>query len=114
MKAFFTKITFISIAWLSSVNLFAQPTKPDDKYSRQEAMIPMRDGIKLHTVIFTPKNQTEKLPFLITRTPYGVSDNPSPEKQGYIKDMADEGYIFVAQDIRGRYLSQGTFEMQRF
>ena len=114
MKAFFTKITFIGIVWLSSANLFAQPTKPDDKYSRQEVMIPMRDGIKLHTVIYTPKNQTEKLPFLITRTPYGVSDNPSPEREGYIKDMADEGYIFVAQDIRGRYLSQGTFEMQRF
>jgi len=114
MKAFFTKITFIVILLPATINLFAQVTKPDDKYRRQEVMIPMRDGIKLHTVIFTPKNQTEKLPFLITRTPYGVSDNPSPERQGYIKDMADEGYIFVAQDIRGRYLSQGTFEMQRF
>ena len=48
------------------------------------------------------------------RTPYGVNDKPSPEKQGYIKDMAEEGYIFVAQDIRGRYLSEGKFEMQRF
>ncbi|MBB3054906.1 CocE/NonD family hydrolase [Mucilaginibacter gotjawali] len=114
MSTFFTKITFIGILCLCSANLFAQPTKPDDKYSRQEVMIPMRDGIKLHTVIYTPKNQAEKLPFLITRTPYGVSENPSPEREGYIKDMADEGYIFVAQDIRGRYLSQGKFEMQRF
>lgn len=94
--------------------LFAQPVKPDDKYNRQEVMIPMRDGIKLHTVIYTPKNQTEKLPFLLERTPYGVNERPSPEKQTYIKDMADDGYIFVFQDIRGRYLSEGTFEMQRF
>lgn len=92
----------------------AQQTKPDDKYNRQEVMIPMRDGVKLHTVIFTPKVQKGKLPFLMLRTPYGVNDDPSPERQGYIKDMAEEGYIFVFQDIRGRYLSEGTFKMQRF
>src|SRR5579863_6988284 len=114
MKTFFTKITLAGILLLNTTVLFAQKTSPDDKYNRQEVMIPMRDGVKLHTVIFTPKNQSEKLPFLITRTPYGVNDNPSPEKIGYIKDMADEGYLFVAQDIRGRYLSEGTFEMQRF
>jgi len=114
MKAFFTKITFIAIFWLPATHLFAQQVKSDDKYNRKEVMIPMRDGIKLHTVIFTPKDQSEKLPFLITRTPYGVNDHPSPERIGYIKDMADEGYIFVDQDIRGRYLSEGTFEMQRF
>ena len=79
-----------------------------------EVMIPMRDGIKLHTIIYTPKQRSEKLPFLMMRTPYGVNDKPSPEKIGYIKDMADEGYIFVDQDIRGRYLSEGKFEMQRF
>jgi len=114
MKSIFTTIAFAIILSLNVLNLFAQQIKPDDKYNRREVMIPMRDGIKLHTVIFTPKNQAEKLPFLITRTPYGVNDNPSPEREGYIKDMADEGYIFVDQDIRGRYLSEGTFEMQRF
>ena len=88
--------------------------KPDtDKYIRKEVYIPMRDGIKLHAVIFTPKNQTEKLPFLIERTPYGVNGYPSPEKFGYIKDMAEEGYIFVFEDIRGRYLSEGKYEMMR-
>jgi putative CocE/NonD family hydrolase len=92
----------------------AQQTKPDDKYNRQEVMVPMRDGVKLHTVIFTPKDQKEKLPFLMLRTPYGVNEYPSPEKDGYIKDMAEDGYIFVFQDIRGRYLSEGKFEMQRF
>jgi hypothetical protein len=92
---------------------FAQ-TNDDDKYNRQEVMIPTRDGIHLHTVIFTPKNQSEALPFLLERTPYGVNEYPSPEKNTYIKDMADEGYIFVFQDIRGRYLSEGKFEMQRF
>jgi len=92
--------------------LFAQPT--EDKYERQDVMITMRDGIKLNTVIFTPKNSTEKLPFLFLRTPYGVDDNVSPEKSGYTRDMAVDGYIFVFQDIRGRYKSEGKFEMQRF
>ena len=85
-----------------------------DRYNRQEVMIPMRDGVKLNTVIFTPKEQGEPLPFLLSRTPYGVSDNVSPEKSQYTSDMAADGYIFVFQDIRGRYKSEGRFEMQRF
>ena len=48
------------------------------------------------------------------RTPYGADRFPSPEKNIYVKDMAEDGYIFVYQDIRGRYLSEGKFEMQRF
>ena len=113
MRTIFTKIVFMGILLIAVNGLFAQ-TKSDDKYNRQEVMIPMRDGIKLHTVIFTPKNQSCPLPFLLTRTPYGVSEAPSPEKRDYTKDLATEGYIFVAQDIRGRYLSEGKFEMQRF
>jgi putative CocE/NonD family hydrolase len=86
----------------------------DEKYNRQSVMISMRDGIKLYTVIFTPKIETEKYPFLMLRTPYSADRFPSPEKNVYIKDMAADGYIFVYQDIRGRYLSEGKFEMQRF
>jgi uncharacterized protein len=95
------------------INSYTGDAGPD-KYKRQEVMIPMRDGMKLHTVIFTPLEQTEPLPFLLERTPYGVSDYRSPEKNGYVKDMAEDGYIFVYQDIRGRYLSEGKFDMQRF
>lgn len=82
-------------------------------YSRQELLIPMRDGIKLNTVIYSPAGISEQMPFLFLRTPYGVSNMPSPNKQVYISDMAKEGYIFVYQDIRGRYKSEGIFEMQR-
>jgi putative CocE/NonD family hydrolase len=97
-----------------SANNYAQAViTPDDHYSRTEAMIPMRDGIKLHTVIFTPKAAFDSLPIVIQRTPYGANYYPSPEKVTYIKDMADEGYIFVFQDIRGRYGSEGTYIMQR-
>jgi uncharacterized protein len=101
---------------ITSLIFFKQQgfAQAEDQYNRQEVMITMRDGIKLNTIIFTPKNLSEPLPFLLERTPYGVNDYPSPEKNGYVKDMAADGYIFVYQDIRGRYLSEGVFEMQRF
>jgi uncharacterized protein len=83
-------------------------------YDRQEFMIPARDGIRLYTVVFTPKDPQERLPFLLQRTPYGVEHMLPPDKRTYVKDLAAEGYIFVCQDIRGRYRSEGTFEMQRF
>ena len=83
-------------------------------YERRELLIRMRDGVQLNTVIYTPKTSKEPLPFLLTRTPYGVSETDSPDRIPYVKDMADDGYIFVYQDIRGRYKSEGTFEMQRF
>ncbi|GAC1308391.1 MAG: CocE/NonD family hydrolase [Mucilaginibacter sp.] len=114
MKVIFTRIIIAGILLFDTLSLSAQQVKPDDKYNRKEVMIRMRDGVKLHTVIFTPKEQKESLPFLMLRTPYGVNTYPSPEKMSYVKDMADEGYIFIFQDIRGRYLSEGTFEMQRF
>ena len=114
MKAFFAHTGVTLVLVLATLVAYARQTKPDsDRYKRQEVMIPMRDRIKLHAVIFTPKNQTEKLPFLLERTPYGVSKYPSPEKETYVKDMADDGYIFVYEDIRGRYLSEGKYEMSR-
>ena len=113
MKVLFQSITLTTILLVATANLFAQ-TRPDDKYSRQEVMIPMRDGIKLHTIIFTPKESSDKLPFLMLRTPYGVNRYPSPERIAYVKDMAEDGYIFVYQDIRGRYLSEGKYAMMRF
>ncbi|HWK02716.1 MAG TPA: CocE/NonD family hydrolase [Puia sp.] len=90
-------------------------SRPEDKYERKEFMIPMRDGIRLHTVVFTPKDQGDTaLPFLLMRTPYGADAPPSPEKNGYVQDLAEEEYIFVYQDIRGRYSSEGVYVMQRF
>jgi len=83
-------------------------------YSKTELMIPMRDGIRLHTLIYSPKNQTEKLPLLIERSPYGwVNGRPEAVLKARYKQLADEGFIFVFQDIRGRYDSEGEFVMQR-
>jgi putative CocE/NonD family hydrolase len=113
MKTFFTCIVAALLFSLSAFSALASAKPDTDKYRKQDVMIPMRDGVKLHAVIFTPKNPTEKLPFLMLRTPYGVDGYPSPERMAYTRDMAEDGYIFVFEDIRGRYKSEGKYEMSR-
>ncbi|MCU1266118.1 MAG: hydrolase CocE/NonD family protein [Acidobacteria bacterium] len=82
-------------------------------FERREEMIAMRDGVRLHTLIFLPKNQTEALPILFNRTPYGVAQNTSDSVNRRYKELVSDGYIFVRQDIRGRYGSEGQFVMNR-
>jgi hypothetical protein len=86
------------------------------KYERTEMMIPVRDGVELHTVIVRPEGSDKggaPLPFLMTRTPYGVAKT-TPESVEISKpELAASGYILVFQDIRGRYGSGGTFVMNR-
>ena len=83
------------------------------EYTRQEAMIPMRDGIKLHAVILRPKDYTALLPFLMERTPYGVDENTPESISSGLSELASSHYIFVFEDIRGRYKSEGAFVMSR-
>jgi len=85
--------------------------KPE--YTRQEVMIPVRDGIKLHAVILRPKDYTVPLPFLLNRTPYGVDGNTPNLFYSGLPELASSRYIFVFEDIRGRYKSEGIFVMSR-
>ena len=89
-----------------------EPKYDPGTYQHSSADIPMRDGLKLHVEIFWPANAQAPLPFLFQRTPYGVAGAAERLTAGY-SDLAEEGYIFVFQDIRGRYKSEGTFVMQR-
>ena len=84
-------------------------------FERKEAMIPMRDGVKLHTEIYTPREGGPPLPILLQRTPYGVSAGLGAYSRFLKADQHfyADGYIFVYQDIRGRYGSGGNFEMNR-
>ena len=89
------------------------------KYKKTSVMIPMRDGIKLYTVLYAPVNAKQSVPILIQRTPYGASTHDpddtiiifSPYFSFY--NMAKEGYIFVFQDIRGKYKSEGTMQIHQ-
>ena len=82
-------------------------------YERTEVMIPMRDGIKLHTIILKPTDIAAPLPFLIQRTPYGVDGTTRASFFAGRPELARAGYIYVAQDIRGRFKSEGDFVMMR-
>ena len=87
------------------------------RYTRQEAMIPMRDGVHLHAVILTPEDPGDSpaagWPFLLARTPYGVEEFDSDRVNEDKPELAASGYIFVYEDIRGRYGSEGQFVMNR-
>ncbi len=85
-----------------------------DNYTKKEITIGMRDGVKLFTVLYVPKNNTEKHPILITRTPYscapyGESNYSARYYHNQYKEYLKEGYIIVVQDVRGRWMSEGTF-----
>lgn len=100
-----------------------QPTNEGFDYVRRDVMIPMRDGVKLHTVILVPKG-AKGAPILLTRTPYNataltthsVSSHLGPILSGYDNAtdvIVEGGYIRVVQDIRGKYGSEGDYVMNR-
>ena len=95
----------------------AQQTASDysTRFEKTEVMIPMRDGIRLHTEIYTPKDATQPLPIIFERTPYGIStsNNGYSRMLSRYNSMMPDGYIFAFQDIRGRYASEGKFVMLR-
>src|SRR6185436_4842650 len=103
----------VSILVLSTADArLQQQSSAADRFEVSDVMIPMRDGKRLHTKIFTPRNQTGPLPIIFKRTPYGIQ-GAANTFNAYYKALAEDGYIFVFQDIRGKFGSEGTFVMQR-
>jgi uncharacterized protein len=91
-----------------------QPGQPDSKpplFTFQEVMIPMRDGVHLQTVILVPIDQKGPLPILFRRTPYGVPEKAPSEMPTSWKELSSDGYIFVIQNLRGRFKSEGVFKL---
>ena len=104
---FATMVVLLSL--LSSAQAPAPPIHQRERFVKQEVMIPMRDGVCLETVIFTPKQPSGPLPILLRRTPYGVPESERGLDSGIYEDLIADGYIFVSQNIRGRFKSEGTF-----
>ncbi|MCW3093806.1 MAG: CocE/NonD family hydrolase [Ferruginibacter sp.] len=104
---------------LSCIASFFVQAQTDDvaMYKKTSVMIPMRDGVKLYTVILSPVNAKNPSPILIQRTPYGASlsipDDTTVQTAWLNNIIAGEGYIFVYQDIRGKYKSEGTMEIHQ-
>ena len=107
------------LAAAALLTLFPQPGSTGAKglgpQKKRDVMIPMRDGVRLHTEIYSPRDSSEPLPFLFVRTPYGTADDAfgNSHQLATYEDTLADGYIFVIQDIRGRHDSEGDFVMLR-
>ena len=114
-------ILFVCL-WAGARTALAQ-AKPDgpefdvrEHYTKVEYRIPMRDGVRLFTAVYVPKDSSHPYPFLINRTPYSVAPYGVDQYRtqlGPAPEFDKAGYIFVMQDVRGRFMSEGTFVEMR-
>jgi uncharacterized protein len=113
-------LAIAALAAAAALPAFSQPRRapsagPDTiqaRYTKYEYRIPMRDGKRLFTAVYVPKDTARTYPILMTRTPYSISPygvDRYPERLGPAPVFERSGYIFVSQDVRGRNLSEGVF-----
>jgi putative CocE/NonD family hydrolase len=116
MRTFMLLITLIFVV---PPAVLAQQAKADSAYMRAhydqaEYFIPMRDGVKLYTLVYTPKDRSIKYPILLNRTCYNASTHAGFKTNGQPSGyLLRDKYIIVYQDVRGRYMSEGTFDNMR-
>jgi putative CocE/NonD family hydrolase len=108
----------LSLAGIAALCLASRPpaalTQQVPAFERHELTIPMRDGTTLFAVALVPAPQPRPLPIILIRTPFSAArELPSTELPGSLRELAEDGYIFVVEDIRGRYGSGGTFVTSR-
>ena len=105
------------LSWLAVAPLSAGDSASiRANYAKFEYRIPMRDGVRLFTTVYVPNDRSRPAPLLIRRTPYSVAPygaNRYPGQLGPSPEFAQEGYIFVEQDVRGRFMSEGEFVNMR-
>jgi hypothetical protein len=120
MRRHLSALTLVFFAFTTTLLAQKQPETPEfdvkEHYTKFEYRIPMRDGVHLFTSVYVPKDSSRAYPFLIDRTPYSVAPygvDLYQNQLGPSPDFDKAGYIFVFQDVRGRYMSEGQFvEMQ--
>ncbi|GGG97031.1 glutaryl-7-ACA acylase [Polaribacter pacificus] len=121
-QIFYAILSFVFTGFLISCESTAKETArvPDtyvqDNYTKKEVTITMRDGIKLHTVIYAPKDQSKTYPILLQRTPYSCApygEGKMKTKIGPNTQLMKEGNIVVYQDVRGRWMSEGVYDNMR-
>ncbi len=113
-----TPLMFL-ISFFLSIPLYSQTTQKfevSENYDKQEVYITMRDGVKLHTTIYSPKDTSKKYPIIMQRTPYSSRPYGADQFRSLIgpnKYLMEEGNIIVYQDVRGRWMSEGTYDNMR-
>ena len=107
------KFKLLAIAIIFTFSCFGQTLDENyikDNYDKTEHFISMRDGVKLYTIVYSPKVQTETYPILLNRTCYNASRNEDYNFRYPSSFLVKDKYIFVFQDVRGRYMSEGEFD----
>ncbi len=115
MRPYLTTVVLIILCFgVPAIAQSAPEAKPRaDRFTRQEVMVPMRDGVRLQSVIFTPKHAAGPLPILLSRTPYGVPEDEKRLDSHVFDALNADGYIYVFQNLRGRFKSGGDWVMLR-
>jgi len=114
-KTFVSLWVFLFIAFIPGL-CGQEPFDIRANYIKSEHMVPMRDGVRLFTIVYTPKDKSQKYPILFNRTPYGSGPyGPDAYRRslGPSADFAKEGFIFVYQDVRGQFRSEGDFVVMK-
>jgi putative CocE/NonD family hydrolase len=109
MKKIITALCLFTVISCTAQN---QPNFVKENFTKLDTTITMRDGVKLYTVIYIPKDESQSYPFLMERTPYSARPygaNQYPRQVGPNGGLMKEKYIFVNQDVRGRYMSEGIY-----
>ena len=116
MKRHLHIFLFVVLILITSLSAQNRPDAPEfdvkEHYTKYEFRIPMRDGVHLFTSVYMPKETSRSYPFLIDRTPYSVAPYGVDQYRTHLgpsPDFDKSGYIFVFQDVRGRYMSEGDF-----
>jgi uncharacterized protein len=104
-------LAFVLTLWSRPVAAQQSADSTAPQFTLEEVMLPVRDGIHLQTAIIRPAHQSGPLPILFTRTPYGVPDKAPGKIPAAFKELVRDGYIFVFQNLRGRFKSEGVFKL---
>jgi len=113
---FLSSLSFITCTQNQTEDAVVKDSYVKDNFNKKEVLIEMRDGIKLHTTIYSPKDTSKSYPMVLKRTPYSsrpYGPDEYPAKIGPNKYMMKQGYIVVYQDVRGRWMSEGTYDNMR-
>jgi putative CocE/NonD family hydrolase len=118
MRSWSPVVVYLAVALTADAGLAAQGPPFDVRahYDKADYMVPMRDGVRLFTIVYTPKDTTRTYPILMVRTPYSIAPygpDEYPNVLGPSSEFDRDGYIFVFQDVRGRFRSEGEFEVIR-
>ena len=115
-KIFYGLMVFCLSTWPALAQQEQEQEFELEDYEKKEYFIPMRDGVKLFTAVYSPKDNSRKFPILMNRTPYSVrpyGEDSLRRRLGPSEYLMEDGYIFVYQDVRGRYMSEGLYDNMR-